>query len=158
MPISASRHGQRPVGAIHRRLADRRHTRLVFHFYISNLLPKGKSLKGKFPTWADANMATKDSQSVPGDDALAIAALSFIAGDAERLGRFLAVTGLGPGTLREAAARPDFLAAILDYLSGDETLLVTFAANAGVQPEAVVRAQHRLSGADGGGEGKGGAL
>lgn len=96
-------------------------------------------------------MSKTDFQPDSGDEALAITALSFLAGDPERLGRFLAVTGLGPETLRQAAARPGFLAAVLDYLAGDETLLLAFAANAGLAPEAVVRARQRLGGGDGGG-------
>lgn len=90
-------------------------------------------------------------------EALAIAALSFLASDPERLGRFLAVTGLGPETLRDAAARPGFLTAILDYLMSDETLLVAFAANAGIAPEAVTRAQARLSDTEGVKEAEGNA-
>ncbi|MGV6874882.1 DUF3572 domain-containing protein [Pseudochelatococcus sp. B33] len=89
-------------------------------------------------------MGKADFQSDSGDEALAIAALSFLASDPERLGRFLAVTGLGPETLRQAASRPGFLVAVLDYLASDETLLVAFAANAGLEPEAVVRAHRRL--------------
>lgn len=92
-----------------------------------------------------------DIPSRPDDESLAIRALSFLAGDAERLGRFLAVTGLGPETIRRAASDPGFLAAILDYLASDETLLVAFAANAGVLPDAVTRARQRLGGAAPGG-------
>lgn len=91
-------------------------------------------------------MGKGNLQPNPADETLAIEALSFLASDPERLGRFLAVTGLGPETLRQAAARPDFLAAILDYFIGDETLLVAFAANAGMEPETVVRAHQRLAG------------
>ena len=42
--------------------------------------------------------------------------------------------------------RPGFLAAVLDYLAGDEPLLLAFAADAGVQPEAVARAHAALRG------------
>jgi hypothetical protein len=79
-------------------------------------------------------------------DEIAIAALGFIAGDPERLGRFLALTGLGPGTLRAAAADPGFLARVLDFLAEDESALIAFAANQGFQPEAVMRARQRLTG------------
>ncbi len=41
---------------------------------------------------------------------VAVQALSFIAGDPERLGLFLAESGIGPETLRTAAADPQFLA------------------------------------------------
>ena len=41
-------------------------------------------------------------------EALAIAALTFIAEEPERLGRFLALSGIGPESLRAAASEPGF--------------------------------------------------
>ena len=79
---------------------------------------------------------------------LSIAALAFIADDAERLQRFLATSGLGPENLRAAAAEPGFLAAILDYLAAHEALLVAFAAHNNVAPETVMRARTLLGGKD----------
>jgi hypothetical protein len=55
--------------------------------------------------------------------ALAVTALSFIAGEPERLGRFLAMSGIGPESIRDAANEPDFLLGVLDYLVSDEALL-----------------------------------
>jgi Protein of unknown function (DUF3572) len=75
---------------------------------------------------------------------LAIEALSFIAGDGERLGRFLAVTGIGPKQIRDAAREPRFLAGVLDYLAADEGLLVAFAQHAGFDPAAIARARKVL--------------
>lgn len=74
---------------------------------------------------------------------LAIAALSFLAEEPERLARFLDLTGLSPATLRQAASDPRFLASVLDYLAADESLLLAFAANAQVAPESVVAAATR---------------
>jgi uncharacterized protein DUF3572 len=79
-------------------------------------------------------------------EALAITALGFLAGDPERLSRFLALSGLGPGNLREAAAEPSFLLAVLDHLAGDERLLVAFATEQGVDPSAVAAAREALAG------------
>ena len=45
-------------------------------------------------------------------EGLAIQALTFIAGDGERLGRFLAVTGIGPAEIRAATREPGFLAGV----------------------------------------------
>jgi len=61
-------------------------------------------------------------------EALAIAALTFIAGEPERLGRFLALTGIGPESIRAAAHEPRFLLGVLDHLAGEEPLLLAFAA------------------------------
>jgi hypothetical protein len=81
-------------------------------------------------------------------EVLAIEALAFIAGDAEVLARFLAVTGLGPETLRAAARDPGFLSAVLDHLASDESLLQSFAANHGLDPAAIAAARAKLSGLD----------
>jgi hypothetical protein len=77
---------------------------------------------------------------------LAIAALTFIADDPERLGRFLALSGIGPESLRAAAREPGFLLGVLDHLAGDEELLVAFAGHAGVDPQDVAKARAVLSG------------
>lgn len=78
--------------------------------------------------------------------ALAVEALSFIAGEPERLGRFLAITGMGPESIRAAAREPDFLLGVLDYLAGDEPLLIAFANQSGFDPEHVAKAREALAG------------
>jgi hypothetical protein len=84
------------------------------------------------------------SASVDSARSLAVSALTFIAADPDRLNRFLGITGLGPDNLRTAAADPAFLGSVLDYLVADEKLLVEFAADAGLKPEAVARAHEAL--------------
>ena len=79
-------------------------------------------------------------------EAIAISALSFIASEPEQLDRFLAVTGLDPGALREAACAPGFLAGVLDYLCSDEALLLAFATHQDIPPETVASAQRSLGG------------
>lgn len=76
---------------------------------------------------------------------LAISALGYLAADPEHLERFLSLSGLDPSGLREAAASPGFLAGVLDFLLEDESLLLTFAAEQGLRPEAVVKARARLA-------------
>jgi hypothetical protein len=76
---------------------------------------------------------------------LAIAALTFLAGETERLERFLALTGLGPQSLRAAAREPSFLLGVLDHVTGDEALLLTFASENGIDPEDVGRARDALA-------------
>ncbi len=68
---------------------------------------------------------------------VAIHGLSFLAGDTTRLERFLTLTGMGPADM--AASRTDvgILAAVLEYLLGDEPLLLAFAANNSLPPEQV---------------------
>lgn len=79
-------------------------------------------------------------------EALAITALGFIAAEPERLGRFLAVTGIGPDSIRQAAREPHFLAGVLDHLAGDERLLMDFAAEHTVDPDDVMRARDVIAG------------
>ena len=79
-------------------------------------------------------------------EALALQALTYIAGDGERLGRFLAATGLGPAEIRGAATEPGFLLGVLDYLAGDEALLTGFAQDAGFDPFDVGKTRLVLSG------------
>ena len=78
---------------------------------------------------------------------LAIAALTFIAADDERLGSFLALSGIGPESLRAAAREPDFLLGVLDHVAGDEALLIAFAEQGEIDPTDVVRARDVLAGA-----------
>ena len=79
-------------------------------------------------------------------EGLAIQALTFIAGDGERLGRFLATTGVGPAQIRAAAQQPGFLGGVLEYLAGDERLLQDFAAAAGFDPAHIAKALAALGG------------
>jgi hypothetical protein len=78
-------------------------------------------------------------------ESLAIEGLTFIAAEPTRIERFLALTGLSPQNLREAAANAHFLAAVLEHLSAEEDLLLAFAANAGHEPAAIVKAREMLS-------------
>ena len=77
---------------------------------------------------------------------LAIQALGLLASNPERLGAFLAATGIGPEAIRKAAAEPSFLAGVLDHVCGDEPLLLAVAEHAGVTPQEIEHAQAVLSG------------
>jgi hypothetical protein len=77
---------------------------------------------------------------------IAIAALTFIAADDERLGAFLALSGIGPESLRAAAREPDFLVGVLDHVARDEALLIAFAEQSEIDPAEVVHARDLLAG------------
>ena len=77
---------------------------------------------------------------------IAVQALAFLGEDTDRLGRFLALSGLDPSTIREAARQPGFLLGVLDHVAGDEALLVAFAAGNGLRPEQVAEARSILAG------------
>lgn len=79
-------------------------------------------------------------------DVIAAEALTFLAGEPERLRRFLDITGLSPATLRQAAAAPGFAASLLDYIAGDERCLLAFADDSGRDPAAIARLREALAG------------
>lgn len=87
--------------------------------------------------------------AVAGEQAevLALRALAFLAGDADRFQRFLLSSGTTADDVRRRAAEPEFLSGVVDHLLADETLLVAFAEDAAVEPETIAAARYRLPGA-----------
>jgi hypothetical protein len=79
-------------------------------------------------------------------ETLAIQALAYLAGDPERLGRFLAISGIDPATIRSVAAEPGFLAGVLDHVCAHEDLLLALAHHLEVAPGEITHAQAALSG------------
>ena len=79
---------------------------------------------------------------------VAIQALTFVAGDPERLGLFLAESGLGPETLRTAAANPQFLASVLDFVMRDDVTVKAFADASQLHPTNVAAARQALDDPD----------
>jgi hypothetical protein len=79
---------------------------------------------------------------------VAVQALSFIAGEPERLGLFLAESGIGPETLRTAAADPHFLGNVLDFVLRDDSTVKAFAAASGLHPTNIAAARQALSDLD----------
>ncbi len=91
-------------------------------------------------------MKSRSGMPAEAAESLAIQALTYLAGDPERLERFLAVTGLGPDEIRAASAEPGFLAGVLAYLASDEQLAADFAATASCGPSDIARAHESLGG------------
>ena len=79
-------------------------------------------------------------------EALAIQALTFIGADEERLGRFLAVTGIGPAEIRAATRQPGFLSGVLEYMASDDRLIAAFAGENNLDPADVDRGRVALAG------------
>lgn len=78
-------------------------------------------------------------------ESMAIEVLTFLARNPARRDRFLSLSGLGRDNLRAAAVEPGFLAAILDHLASDESLLLAFAADTGHTPATIAKARNILS-------------
>jgi len=70
--------------------------------------------------------------------------LAFIAGDQERLGAFLAETGIGPSSLRAAASDPQFLVSVLDFVLRDDATVKAFAKLSELHPTNIAAAREVL--------------
>ncbi|MDQ0320313.1 hypothetical protein QO002_002451 [Pararhizobium capsulatum DSM 1112] len=79
-------------------------------------------------------------------DEVPIAILGWLAGEPELMGRFMALTGTEPSSLRHAMNDPGFLAGLVDFLMQHEPTLLAFCEATGMKPEEVVRAHAALSG------------
>ena len=77
---------------------------------------------------------------------IAILALSYLTRDPDRLDRFTGWTGLAIDDLAQAVANPDMLGGVLDYLLGDEKLLLEFAEDAAIAAEEPAQARQALPG------------
>jgi hypothetical protein len=73
-------------------------------------------------------------------------ALIWLAGQPDLLGQFLSATGAEPADMRRLADDPEFLGFVLDFLLGSDDLLRSFAAEAGIAPDAPMRARAALPG------------
>ena len=76
---------------------------------------------------------------------VAVQALSFIASEPERLGLFLAESGIGPETLRSAAADPRFLVSVLDFIMCDDATVKAFADVSQLHPTNIAAAHQALN-------------
>ncbi len=79
---------------------------------------------------------------------MGLAALVFMTEDADRLGHFLSETGFSPAELSSAAGSPETLAAVLDHMLSDESMLMVFAASTGIDPGEIGPARAQLPGGD----------
>jgi len=79
-----------------------------------------------------------------GAEILALQALGWLAGQEERLSRFLALSGLDPASLRAVADSRDTARAVLDFLLSDEELLLDFCEVAQIDPRQLPAYRHRL--------------
>ncbi|WP_299814332.1 DUF3572 domain-containing protein [uncultured Roseibium sp.] len=86
------------------------------------------------------------SLSVEEAQGIATEALLQLSRDPEQVGRFLAMSGIGPEVIREAAQEPGFLAGVLEFYMMDEALLLAFCENAGVRPTMMAAARYALAG------------
>jgi hypothetical protein len=77
-------------------------------------------------------------------DAVALRAVGFTAGHRPALDRFLADAGLSAAELNARPIPSRHLAAVLDFIIGDETVLQAFSRRLELPPEAAYEARRRL--------------
>jgi hypothetical protein len=83
---------------------------------------------------------TNESLTLDSAEDIAVQALAFLAAEPARLARFLGLTGLAAQDIRAQVNKPQFLAAVLEHVLADESLLLSFTANASIAPRAVAPA------------------
>jgi len=86
--------------------------------------------------------------SVDAAEALAYRAVAFIVSDQNYTADFLSRSGLSPEGLAGAIESRQFLAGVLDHLLSDESLLLAFCGNTGIDPGEVFPARNVLSSCD----------
>lgn len=76
---------------------------------------------------------------------LALEGLGWLAGDPDSIQKFLNLSGIDAAGLRQAAGEPGTCLAVLDFLLGDEDLLLKFCEAARLEPRKVHAARHALA-------------
>jgi hypothetical protein len=87
-----------------------------------------------------------DAMTPENAEVLALEGLGWLAGDEEALQRFMMQSGIDPAALRDAAGSPGMGMAVLDFLLGNEDLLLGFCESAVISPKLLHLARHRLTG------------
>ena len=75
---------------------------------------------------------------------LALEALGWLAARPDDLQGFLNLSGTDVAGLRAGAGTAEMNAAIMDFLLGDEPLLLRFCEDAGIDPRQIQSARHAL--------------
>ena len=89
-------------------------------------------------------MARKERLTRADAEGIAISGLQFLVGEPESLGRFLALSGIGPAEIRIAAQEPGFLAGVLEFFLEDESLLLAFSERNGIRPTMIAAARFAM--------------
>ena len=88
----------------------------------------------------------KSPSAGPAADEIAVAVLTWLAGEPDMLSRFLALTGLDASSLRAMSGNRGFKAGLLEFVLAHQPSLMAFSAHSGIAPEAVAAAWEKLGG------------
>ena len=90
------------------------------------------------------NNNRRGRQSIDSARQLGLDALLFLAQDETRIATFLQASGIDAGNLRAKAREDSTLAAVLEYLLANESLMLVFCAHGNQRPEDVFPALEKL--------------
>ena len=79
-------------------------------------------------------------------ETMAIKMLGWLVARPELLGRFMALSGVDAGSIRQAAAEPGFLAGVTGFVMAHEPTLMAFCGENEVKAERVAACHNRLAG------------
>ena len=79
---------------------------------------------------------------------IALRALTWLAQDEELLGAFLGASGMSAGEVRARARDPDFLVAVLDFVTSDDATVRAFCDAEGLRYEDPLLARRSIPGGE----------
>jgi hypothetical protein len=79
-------------------------------------------------------------------ETIALKGLGFLAESPDAMGRFLALSGLDPDSLKHRMGESDFLAAVTDFLLADDVLLKAFCDAESLDPRMMHLVRRALPG------------
>ncbi len=79
-------------------------------------------------------------------ETIALNALAFLSSEPDRLRALCEATGLSPRDLASRATDPEVLVGVLDAVLSDDSTLLVFCADFGLNPERVLPARYILEG------------
>lgn len=81
-------------------------------------------------------------------ETIALRALGWMAADDDVLGAFLGASGLSPGEVRARAQDPDFLVAVLDFVTSDDAMVRAFCDASGLRYDEPLAARRAIPGGE----------
>lgn len=79
-------------------------------------------------------------------ESIAVQILVWLTGQPDLLGRFLALSGVEAGSIRQAAAEPGFLAGVTGFVMAHEPTLLAFCEASGFEAELVAACHRQIAG------------
>jgi hypothetical protein len=108
---------------------------------LSRLGLKRSNMKSKIDDYRKIASATSEVA-----DTMAISILGWLSSQPDMMSRFLALSGLDAGSIRQAATQPGFFGGLTSFLMGHEPTLMQFCEETGAKPAMVAACDHHFNG------------